>query len=98
MPSHQGLRRRSRICRAPWPCDTAKTPPRNLHPEREAFAMSIAHVDDFAPSIEEELHEVLVAAGLQGRQARAVAARLGWDGRGGCTLAVAARVEGYSRE
>jgi hypothetical protein len=60
--------------------------------------MSIAHVDDLASSIEEELHEVLLAAGLRGRQARAVAARLGWDGGGGCTLAVAAGAEGYSRE
>ena len=32
------------------------------------------------------------------RQARAVAARLGWDGMGATTLAVAAAAEGYSRE
>jgi hypothetical protein len=74
------------------------TPPRFIDPEREASAMSIAHVDDLASTVEEELAELLRAAGLRGRQAGAVAARLGWDGRGGCTLAVAAGAEGYSRE
>ena len=60
--------------------------------------MSIAHVDDLATTIEEELAAVLHAAGLRGRQACAVAARLGWDGAGGRTLAGAAAAEGYSRE
>jgi hypothetical protein len=50
------------------------------------------------PALEEELAGLLRAAKLQDRQARAVAARLGWDGKGACTLAVAAATEGYSRE
>jgi hypothetical protein len=48
--------------------------------------------------LEEELAELLRALQLQDRQARAVAARLGWDGKGTCTLQVAATAEGYSRE
>ena len=60
--------------------------------------MSIADVDDLATTIEEELAAVLHAAGLRGRQACAVKARLGWDGAGGRTLAGAAAAEGYSRE
>jgi hypothetical protein len=50
------------------------------------------------PALEEELAGLLRAAKLKDRQARAVAARLGWDGKGACTLAVAAATEGYSRE
>ena len=50
------------------------------------------------PTLEDELEGLLHAAKLKDRQARAVAARLGWDGRGVCTLAVAAAAEGYSRE
>ena len=34
------------------------------------------------PALEEELAGLLRAAKLQDRQARAVAARLGWDGKG----------------
>ena len=36
----------------------------------------------FPTSLEEELAAILRAAGLRGRQARAVATRLGWSGRG----------------
>ncbi len=50
------------------------------------------------PALEVELAGILHSANLHGRQARAVAARLGWDGQGGCTLALAAKSEGYSRE
>jgi hypothetical protein len=50
------------------------------------------------PALEEELADLLRGAKLKDRQARAVAARLGWDGKGACTLAVAAAAEGYSRE
>ena len=50
------------------------------------------------PALEEELAGLLHAARLRDRQARAVAARLGWDGKGATTLAVAAAAEGYSRE
>ncbi len=49
-------------------------------------------------SIEQELAGILHAARLRGRQARAVAIRLGWDGNGSSTLAEAAAAEGYSRE
>ena len=50
------------------------------------------------PPLEVELAGILHSANLHGRQARAVAARLGWDGQGACTLALAAKSEGYSRE
>jgi hypothetical protein len=50
------------------------------------------------PALEEELAGLLRSVKLKERQARAVAARLGWDGKGACTLAVAAAAEGYSRE
>jgi hypothetical protein len=49
-------------------------------------------------TLEQELAELLHAAKLQERQARAVAARLGWNGEGSRTLAAAAATEGYSRE
>jgi hypothetical protein len=52
----------------------------------------------FPTSLEEELGSILRAAGLQGRQARAVATRLGWSGRGVTTLASAGEEEGYTRE
>ncbi len=52
----------------------------------------------FSTSLEQELAEVLRESGLQGRQARAVATRLGWSGRGATTLAHAAEQEGYTRE
>lgn len=52
----------------------------------------------FPASLEEELSDVLHAAGLRGRQVRAVAARLGWSGRPATTLAAAAVQEGYTRE
>jgi hypothetical protein len=48
--------------------------------------------------LEHELGAVLHDAGLAGRQAEAVAARLGWDGNGTATLAAAAVDHGYSRE
>jgi hypothetical protein len=56
--------------------------------------------DDYrAPqALEDELADFLGALKLQGRQARAVAARLGWDGDAPRTLAAAAAPEGYSRE
>lgn len=50
------------------------------------------------PSLERELGDLLAAARLEPRQARAVANRLGWDGAGGATLAVAGEREGYTRE
>ena len=50
------------------------------------------------PTLEQELTELLRAAKLQDRQARAVAVRLGWDGAGTSSLATAAATEGYSRE
>ena len=49
-------------------------------------------------TIEQELAEVLDAARLDGRQARVVARRLGWDGHGQTTLAAAGGAEGYTRE
>jgi hypothetical protein len=49
-------------------------------------------------TLERELGDVLSAAQLDSRQARAVAGRLGWDGGGGGTLAVAGEREGYTRE
>jgi hypothetical protein len=52
----------------------------------------------FPTSLEEELSAILRAAGLRGRQARAVATRLGWSGRGVTTLASAGDEEGYTRE
>ncbi len=53
-----------------------------------------------APSgtLERELADVLRVAGLDERQAGAVAARLGWDGRGTSTLQQAAIPAGYTRE
>ena len=60
--------------------------------------MTYSHGRRIEPTLEEELEALLRAAKLEDRQARAVAARLGWDGRGVCTLAVAAASEGYSRE
>jgi hypothetical protein len=49
-------------------------------------------------TLEHELEELLRAAKLADKQARAVAVRLGWDGRGASSLATAAATEGYSRE
>ncbi len=49
-------------------------------------------------TLECELAELLHATGFSPRQARALSARLGWDGRGGTTLAAAAATEGYTRE
>jgi hypothetical protein len=49
-------------------------------------------------TIENELAGLLDAIGLSTRQARAISARLGWDGKGPATLAAAAQPEGYSRE
>lgn len=49
-------------------------------------------------TLEDELAEILGALRLRGRQARAVAARLGWNGEAPRTLAAAAAPEGYSRE
>ncbi len=60
--------------------------------------MTFSHTRRTEPTLEEELGGLLRAAKLEDRQARAVAARLGWDGKGVCTLAVAAAAEGYSRE
>jgi hypothetical protein len=60
--------------------------------------MTYSHGRRIEPTLEEELGGLLRAAKLHDRQARAVAARLGWDGKGVSTLAVAAASEGYSRE
>jgi hypothetical protein len=49
-------------------------------------------------TLELELTHVLTAAGLDGRQVRVVARRLGWDGHGVTTLAAAGGAEGYTRE
>ena len=49
-------------------------------------------------TLEQELTHVLTAAGLDGRQVRVVARRLGWDGHGVTTLAAAGGAEGYTRE
>jgi len=62
------------------------------------MAVAFDQNNETAPPLEAELAAVLRAANLRGRQARAVAARLGWDGEGGRTLALAAEPEGYSRE
>ncbi|HWX09145.1 MAG TPA: hypothetical protein VNY33_04130 [Gaiellaceae bacterium] len=49
-------------------------------------------------TLEEELARLLSDARLEGRQARAVCRRLGWDGHGPTTLAAAGGAEGYTRE
>jgi hypothetical protein len=49
-------------------------------------------------TLEQELHDVLRAARLDAKQGRAVARRLGWDGRPPTTLAAAGASEGYTRE
>jgi len=49
-------------------------------------------------TLERELADVLHASRLDERQASAVAARLGWDGRGASTLQEASRAVGYTRE
>ena len=49
-------------------------------------------------TLEQELDRLLTAARLNGRQARAVSRRLGWDGHGPMTLAAAGGAEGYTRE
>jgi hypothetical protein len=68
-------------------------------PIKEAIPMATAYDEGHSvPALEVELAGILHSANLHGRQARAVAARLGWDGEGGCTLALAAEPEGYSRE
>ena len=51
-----------------------------------------------SPKLLSELDGVLSAAGFSERQALAVRARLGWDGRGGSTLAAAGDEHGYTRE
>jgi hypothetical protein len=48
--------------------------------------------------LERELSALVHDVGLAGRQADAVAARLGWDGTGTATLETAAARHGYSRE
>jgi hypothetical protein len=49
-------------------------------------------------TIEQELADVLRAARLGPKQARAVSRRLGWDGLPPATLAAAGEAEGYTRE
>jgi hypothetical protein len=49
-------------------------------------------------TIEQELADVLRAARLGPKQARAVSRRLGWDGLPPATLAAAGAAEGYTRE
>lgn len=65
---------------------------------RLALVAALEHRHLFSTSLEQELAGVLRESGLQGRQARAVATRLGWSGRGATTLAEAAAEEGYTRE
>jgi hypothetical protein len=48
--------------------------------------------------LEDELTDVLRSARLDAKQRRAVARRLGWDGRGPTTLSRAGATEGYTRE
>jgi hypothetical protein len=48
--------------------------------------------------LEDELTDLLRSARLDAKQRRAVARRLGWDGRGPTTLARAGATEGYTRE
>jgi hypothetical protein len=48
--------------------------------------------------VEDELAEILRSAKFDQRQSRALSARLGWDGKGGRTLAEAGQVGGYTRE
>lgn len=48
--------------------------------------------------LEDELARELRRAGLNERQAEAVAMRLGWDGHGGTTLAIAGERAGVTRE
>lgn len=49
-------------------------------------------------TLERELASLLLDLGCSARQAQALATRLGWDGGGGSTLAVAAAATGYTRE
>lgn len=49
-------------------------------------------------TLEGELASVLRVLGFSARQAGALTVRLGWDGRGGATLARAAAGAGYTRE
>ncbi len=49
-------------------------------------------------TLEDELARLLRDLRCSERQARALGIRLGWDGRGGVTLAVAAEATGYTRE
>jgi hypothetical protein len=51
-----------------------------------------------AGALEHELGQLLVQAGFSARQARALGIRLGWDGNGSTTLALAGAAEGYTRE
>jgi hypothetical protein len=58
-----------------------------------------AHDRKAAPTmLEDELTDVLRSAQLDTKQRRAVARRLGWDGRGPTTLSRAGATEGYTRE
>jgi hypothetical protein len=58
-----------------------------------------AHDRKAAPAVlEDELTDVLRSARLDAKQRRAVARRLGWDGRGPTTLSRAGATEGYTRE
>jgi hypothetical protein len=80
---------------------TAARPGLGRRRPRAALWASAAHGPAAAPSavtLERELGALLTAARLGPRQARAVAARLGWDGAGGATLADAGEREGYTRE
>src|SRR5207245_9123879 len=63
---------------------------RELLPERRAESRGM--------TLERELNDVLAAARLDPKQRRAVARRLGWDGRAPTTLAAAGAGEGYTRE
>ncbi len=69
-----------------------------LEDRRRSPAAQFDEPYSFPQSLEEELAGVLRAAGLFGRQARAVATRLGWGGGPATTLAKAAAGEGYTRE
>ncbi|MFQ5507166.1 MAG: hypothetical protein ACE5F1_20540, partial [Planctomycetota bacterium] len=74
-----------------WPVPGAPDPRNPPTPEK---------LVDEAPevkSLEEELQEIVRCRGSE-RSAQLVLRRLGWDGRGGCTLAAAGREAGISRQ
>jgi hypothetical protein len=93
-PGDDACIRSSPICHRsfPEPLPTPTAAPETItadNDERKAVTMA---------TLEQELAAVLSDARLDGRQARVVARRLGWDGHGTTTLAAAGGAEGYTRE